>query len=101
MEGHEYCNFRWRSQIIKIINVFVAVIFYFLGFKSGDFINMIHYYFSFCHVMFNPPIPIRAWEVNLSENWQKGICDHAPDEDHMGFELLKCFSCSINCRFSR
>ena len=50
---------------------------------------------------FNPPIPIRAWEVNLSENWQKGICDHAPDEDHMGFELLKYFSCSRNCRFSR
>ena len=47
---------------------------------------MIHYYFIFCHVKFNPPIPIRAWEVNLSENWLKGICDHAPDEDHMGFE---------------
>ena len=38
---------------------------YFL-FKRWRFINMIHYYFICCHVKFNPPIPIRTWEVNLS-----------------------------------
>ena len=58
--------FLWRSQIF---NIFIAIIFYLTTIKDEDFRNMIHYYFIFCHVKFNPPIPIRAWEVNLSENW--------------------------------
>ena len=43
---------------------------------------------SFYHVKFIPPIPIWAWEIDFSESWLKGICDHAPDEDHMGSELF-------------
>ena len=81
-------DFLWRSQIF---NIFIDIIFYLTTIKDEDFRNMIYYYFNFCHVKFNPPIPIRAWEVNLSENWLKGICDHAPDDDHMGSELLKMF----------
>ena len=42
----------------------------------------------FYHVKFIPPIPIWAWEIDLSESWLKGICDHALDEDHMGSELF-------------
>ena len=38
--------------------------------------------------MFIPPIPIWAWEIDLSESWLNGICDHAPDEDHMGSEHI-------------
>ena len=34
------------------------------------------------------PIPIWAWEIDLSESWLKGICDHASDEDHMGSEHI-------------
>ena len=29
---------------------------------------------------------VQKKQVNLSENWLTGICDHAPEEDHMGFE---------------
>ena len=34
-----------------------------------------------------------SWEIDLSESWLKGICDHAPDEDHMGSEH-KCDICN-------
>ena len=47
------------------------------------------------HVKFIPPIPIWAWEIDLSESWLKGICDHAPDEDHMGSELFKFDKCDF------
>ena len=47
----------------------------------------------FYHVKFIPPIPIWVWEIDLSESWLKGICDHTPDEDHMGSEH-KCDNCN-------
>ena len=88
MEGHEYLG-GGRGGRKYLINIYkLRLISIFQALKRFGFYNMIHYYFSFCHVKFNPPIPIRAWEVNLSENWLKGICDHAPDDDHMGSERL-------------
>ena len=41
-------------------------------------------------IQFILPIPILVWEIDLSENWLKGICNHTPEEDHMDSEHIYC-----------
>ena len=60
---------------------------------GGSELNLHHFIYLFYHIKFIPPIPIWVWEIDLSESWLKGICDHTPDEDHMGSEH-KCDICN-------
>ena len=46
------------------------------------------------------PIPIWAWEIDLSESWLKGICSHAPDEDYIGCNLSLCICIYIHVYIS-
>ena len=63
--------------------------------RKSDFSNPVAWLHLFKNLLLSayhsPPRKnkfLHPWEIDLSESWLKGICDHAPDEDHMGSELF-------------
>ena len=78
--------------------------------RKSDFSNPVAWLHLFNNLLLSayhsPPRKnkfLHPWEIDLSESWLKGICDYAPDEDHMGSELFIIIllsnsnKCNCNC----